>query len=99
MRRLTPSDVAAHLGISRSLADLRFRELSGRTIGETIAGVRIGAVKRRLMSSHETIATVARTCGFLGASSLVRYFKRETGQTPDEWRRGDTTGDATKDRV
>lgn len=88
MRRLTPSDVAAHLGISRSLADLRFRELSGRTIGETIVGARIGAVKRRLMSSHETIATVARTCGFPGASSLVRYFKRETGQTPDEWRRG-----------
>lgn len=86
-KRLTPADVVAHLGVSRSLADLRFRELAGRTISETIAAARIGAVKRKLMSSRMTVTEVAHACGFPSTPSLVRYFKRETGLTPEAWRK------------
>ena len=85
-RHLTPTDVVAHLGVSRSLADLRFRELAGQTIGEAIAAARIGAVKRKLISTRATVTQIARTCGFPNAPSLVRFFKRETGQTPAAWR-------------
>ena len=85
-RNLTPADVVAHLGVSRSLADLRFRELAGETIGEAIAAARIGAVKRKLIATRATVTQVARACGFPNAPSLVRFFKRATGQTPAAWR-------------
>lgn len=85
-RNLTPADVVAHLGISRSLADLRFRELTRKTLGETIAAARVGAVKRKLMSSRATVTEIARACGFPNAPALVRFFKRETGLTPGAWR-------------
>lgn len=87
-RNLKPTDVVTRLGVSRSLADLRFRELAGQTIGEAIAAARIGAVKRKLLSSRATLAQIADGCGFPNAPSLVRFFKRETGLTPDGWRRG-----------
>ena len=47
---ITPKDVVRYLGVSRSLAGLRFRELNGSSIRKEIAVARIGMIKRRLTS-------------------------------------------------
>ncbi|MCR5752423.1 MAG: helix-turn-helix domain-containing protein [Kiritimatiellae bacterium] len=39
------------------------------------------------MSSRDSPEGIAIGCGFPGLPALSRYFKRETGQTPSEWRR------------
>lgn len=83
---ITPKDVVQHIGVSRALADLRFRELNGKTIRQEIAAARIGEIKKRLMSSQNTISEIARSCGFSGAPALSRYFMRETGERPSVWR-------------
>lgn len=87
---ITPRDVVRYLGISRTLADLRFKELNALSIRQQIALARIGEVKRRLLSSRDSLARIARGCGFTGSPALSRYFKRETGMTPGEWRKGNT---------
>ena len=83
---ISPKDVVRHLGVSRSLADLRFRELNGGSIRKEIATARIGMIKRRLTSSKNGLSEIAQRCGFSGSPALSRYFKRETGMSPSEWR-------------
>lgn len=84
---ISPRDVVRHLGVSRPLADLRFRELNGLTLRQEIAAARIREIKKRLMSSRNSLESIAITCGFTSLPALSRYFKRETGQTPSGWRR------------
>lgn len=79
-------DVVSHLGISRTLADRRFREFNGRSIGEEIAQARIGEIKRQILSSKNKLVQIAHSTGFSSSAALTRYFKRETGLTPTEWR-------------
>ena len=46
--RLRVSDVVAHLGVSRRLADLRFREVRGRSIGDEIERALVRFFRRRM---------------------------------------------------
>ena len=83
---ISPQDVVRHLGISRTLADRRFREFNGRSIGDEIARARVGEIKRQILSSKNTLTQIASGMGFSSSAALTRYFKRETGVTPTEWR-------------
>ena len=83
---ISPRDVVRHLGVSRPLADLRFRELNGRSIRQEIAAARIREIKKHLMSSRNSLESIAIRCGFTSLPALSRYFKRETGQSPSKWR-------------
>jgi LacI family transcriptional regulator len=85
--RLRVSDVVVHLGISRRLADLRFREVHGGTIRGEITRSRVKALKMRLAASRESLAHMADEFGFSSSAALVRYFKTATGETPGAWRR------------
>lgn len=85
-KNILPADVVKHLQVSRSLADLRFRELTGKSIGQMISAARINAVMHKLRSSSSTVTEVAQLCGFSSIQALVRYFKRETGITPAMFR-------------
>ena len=84
---ISVDDVVRHLHVSRPLADRRFRELQGESIGKTIAKARVAAVKKRLKSSRARLEDVARACGFTDSASLSRYFLRETGITPGDYRK------------
>lgn len=83
---ILPQDVVRRLGISRTLADRRFREFNGRSIGQEIARTRVGEVKRLLLSSKNSLTQIANNMGFSSCAALTRYFKRETGMTPSKWR-------------
>ena len=85
-RGLMPSDVVRHLGVSRSLAFLRFKERTGESIGAAIVRERIALLKERLGSSDDRLADIAASCGFASGAELTRFFRRETGQTPTQWK-------------
>ena len=84
--RLTPTDVVRHLGVSRSLAFLRFKQRTGESLGAAIARERIAVLKKRLVASDDRLTAVAVACGFRDSAELTRFFKRETGQTPTQWK-------------
>lgn len=67
-------DVASHLGVSRRLLDLRFREEQGRTVLDAIQERRLGEVRRRLSETDETIGEIAAACGYGDVSHLRRLF-------------------------
>ena len=86
LKGISVGDVAEHLHISRRLADLRFRELQGTTIGETIISVRLEEVKRLLRETKEPIDTIAARCGYENPNYLKNLFKRRFAMPMREFR-------------
>ena len=82
----TPTDVVRHLGVSRRLAELRFRELRGGTIRAAIEKERLDHVKRLLRTTTRPIGRIAEETGFGSADCLSRLFRQRTGKSPRAWR-------------
>jgi len=91
-RGIKVSDVVNHLGVSRRLADLRFREFHGKSILATITERRLKEVCRRLESSRQSIVSLSLTCGFDNVTYLKTLFKRQFGMTMRAWRVAAHTG-------
>lgn len=85
-KAIKPKDVAAHLNVSRSLADLRFRELQGESIGDAIRRARLEAIRTRLRHSTDTIENIALDCGFTRLSRLNDAFRKAYGMSLQEYR-------------
>lgn len=83
---IKPRDVAAYLKVSRSLADLRFRELQHESIGDAIRRYRLEEVRRRLVSSDERIENIATQCNFSKLCRLNDAFKAEYGVALKDYR-------------
>ena len=78
--------VVRHLGVSRALATLRFRQLRGESILEAIGARRIAEAKRLLAGTDRSVDDIARACGYSGAGPLRRAFVAATGSTPGAFR-------------
>lgn len=86
-RGISLAQVAAHLGVSRSLATQRFREVRGTSVLGAIHERRVAEAKRLLASSDKSLDDVAAACGFGGgADCLRRVFRAATGLSPAQWR-------------
>lgn len=86
LKGISVTDVATHLHVSRRLADLRFRELQGTTIGETIITERLTEVKRLLRETKDPIDAIAIRCGYENPNYLKNLFKRRFAMTMREFR-------------
>ena len=87
LRGIGVEDVVRDLGVSRRLADLRFRELAGKTIHDAILEVRLNEVRRLLAQTGRPLADIAQLTGFGSPNHLKKMFKRATGQTMSAFRR------------
>jgi AraC-like DNA-binding protein len=85
-------DVVRHLKCSRRLADLRFRELQGRTILDAITERRLDEVRRRLAGTREKMDAIASECGYSNPIYLKNLFKKKFGMSMSEWRRQNHIG-------
>ena len=87
VKGIGPQDVAAHLGVSRTLLDLRFREMDTGTVGELIMKRRLAVLSAMLRKSKLSIGRLAEECGFSNAKYAKAVFKKRFGMTMREWRR------------
>jgi len=81
-------DVARHLGVSESLARLRFRTIHGRSIIDEILDARLALVKKMLGDTSDSVGQIAARTGFSSACRLSHFFKMRTGVSPREWSAG-----------
>ena len=81
------ADVVAHLGVSRSLAELRYREVMGETMRDAILRLRLEAVKRKLRETDMAVGQIASSCGFRSDAHARRLFRARFGVSMREWRR------------
>jgi len=84
---ISAQDVVAALGVSRRLADRRFREVCGHSILETILARRLEAVKEKLATTSKTIRAITSDCGFHSENYAKNLFRKRFGQSMREFRR------------
>lgn len=81
---ISSADVIRHLGCSRSLANLRFREATGKSILETIHDVRFRTAADMLANGRLGAQVVASRCGYRSTSFFRSEFKRRMGVSAGE---------------
>ncbi|MBR1837357.1 MAG: substrate-binding domain-containing protein [Kiritimatiellae bacterium] len=84
---ISAADVAAHLGVSRSLADLRFRQVMGESMLSMILRLRLDEAARRLRESDLAVGKVIAASGFGDPDHARRLFRRRFGCSMREYRR------------
>ena len=85
-RGVSAADVIARIGGSRRSAEVRFRDFSGRSIGEEIIAVRLDRAKALLAKPLVPIDTIYAECGYSDPTSLRKAFHKAFGQSLREWR-------------
>ena len=86
-RAIGVEEVARAASLSRrALAEL-FREHLGRTVGDEIHRRRVEAITHLLVATSRSVAQIAQDVGYDSEKHIARYFQRQTGLTPREYRR------------
>ena len=85
-RGISPAEVLKLVGGSRRSAEVRFRDFTGRSIGEEITSVRIETAKALLADPSVPIDMIYARCGYEDPSSLRRAFRMTTSLSLREYR-------------
>ena len=78
--------LARHVGAPPNHISQTLNETIGACFFDYVNKWRIDAAKPKIAAGQETILDVAMSVGFNARSSFYKAFKRETGQTPSEYR-------------
>jgi AraC-like DNA-binding protein len=85
---LTVERVARKMGISRSTLHRYVRKWLGVGFNDYLRDVRLEEAKRLLRGGRYGVARIAQECGFSSSGYFIRVFKKATGLTPQQYRRG-----------
>lgn len=80
-------DVARHIGITEDHLTFCFRQELGTTPIMYLHRYRINQAKHLLRESRQTITEIASSVGFSDSGYFSRIFHRETGMSPEAFRR------------
>lgn len=86
IEKLSPDDVARHVGLSRRSLEGRFRQALNRTPYQQIARVRLNKIRELLSKTDMTLAEIAEALNIPHSEYLSVFFKKQTGKTPSEYR-------------
>ncbi|MEQ9411707.1 MAG: DNA-binding transcriptional regulator [Fuerstiella sp.] len=88
--------VAEFTTLSRRQLERRFRAELNRTLHEEITAVQLAKVKQLLRETTMTLEQITPLAGYSHKERLSNVFKRETGETPGEFRRRATSTHGTQ---
>ena len=80
-------DVVRQVPLSRRLLEMRFRQVTGKSIYQYIFDLRMERFSQSLLASDAPIADLAMEVGFPDSKNLARQFKQCKGCVPAEYRR------------
>ena len=83
---ISAADVISHLRVSRSLANLRFRELTGSSIGEALKKRRLAECERLLRTTDWSFHRISDAVGYSNPDVLRNLFRAHHGIGPTRWR-------------
>jgi AraC-like DNA-binding protein len=87
-------DLAAVVNLSTSHFFRGFKVSTGMTPFEYVAHRRVELALKLMRTTRDPLSQIAFQCGLCDQSHLCRLFRRLVGQTPDAWRRANTSGPA-----
>ena len=83
---ISVESVARRFKVSRSLLELRFRQLQGESVYEEMLRVRFEEVKRRLRQTNDPIAEITAACGWENPTPPKSLFKKKFGMSMRDYR-------------
>ncbi len=81
------SDVTDAVAMTRQALNKKLKKILGRSIHAEIASSRVGWITHLLVETDMSISKIAYSMGYSEAKHLTRFFHRETGMSPLEYRR------------
>ncbi len=84
---LTVNELMQTVPLSQRVFTIRFRDVVGRSPAEEIRRIRIEQAKYYLQTSALTVTRIANLCGYSRHSKFGRFFKHETGLSPQAYRK------------
>jgi AraC-like DNA-binding protein len=84
----TVQNLAEHVGMSRSIFALRFKETVGTTPMEYLTRWRMLLADDRLKNSEDSIYVIALSLGYQSESAFGKAFRRVMGCSPRQYSRG-----------
>lgn len=81
-----PADYASMLNVSRVYLNEAVKAVTGVSAGEFIRSYAVLSAKRMLFHTDLDVNQIAEELGYDDTSYFSRMFKKETGQTPSEFR-------------
>lgn len=87
MDPLTSADVAQAVGFSPNYLSRKFRGATGIGLHEYIVFVRLQHAAQELLSTSDSITTIALRCGFSDSNYFKDSFKKKYGITPRSYRK------------
>ena len=84
---LTSADVARAVGFSPNYLSRKFRSAAGIGLHEYIVFVRLQHAAQELVSTPDSITTIALRCGFSDSNYFKDSFKKKYGVTPRDYRK------------
>lgn len=79
-------DLAKHIGVTSNYVSQTLNETLGDSFFDYVNRRRIKDALQQMQTTDQTILVIAYDVGFNSRSAFYRAFKRETGQTPSQWR-------------
>ncbi len=86
-RRITVSEILEEVPLSRRLLEMQFKDVVGMGVYSYIKKLRMDKLAESLLSSDDTVGTIAARLGFDDPKNISRQFKQVKGCTPEEYRR------------
>ncbi|MGW7429215.1 AraC family transcriptional regulator [Streptomyces sp. NPDC054861] len=81
-------DCAGHLGVTPGYLTEAVKAATGRTAGQLLRAARTHEAKRLLVRTELSVRQIADRTGFGDPAYFCRFFRRETGLSPGDFRRG-----------
>lgn len=82
------SELAAQLGIAREKLSRDFCTMYGVSLSAYLKRRQIRHAKQLLTASNFSTTRIGYLCGFGTRRTFYRAFRRDTGITPDQYRKG-----------
>ena len=79
-------DIVRHVGVSRRLLEIRFRQVMKHTLQNELQRTRLKRVRILLAETNLSISAIAEACGFSNESYLGKVFRRAFHTTMSRYR-------------
>ena len=83
----TLENMSAHVGYSPYYCSSKFREHTGTTYKQYLAGCRLRTAGHLLISTDDRITDIAHQCGLSSSEALSRAFVNAYDSTPSQYRK------------
>lgn len=87
-RNISLEEICTALGVSRNYFSFLFKKETGENIWSYLTEIRLNKAKELLKNTEDKTYSIAYQVGYDNPSYFSKLFKKSTGMTPNEFRKG-----------